>query len=159
MASVGIVEREMTEAEFARMNAGFAEHGAEHGNPKDASERHGFAAMAGNTFVGCSSGLAYRKAVGYGNWFHLTDLFVEKGFRGRGIGAKLLRALEVRAASLGTGNIWTWTAGYEAPGFYRKQGYEVFCEMSDWYTSGHSRIGLRKALGLDTPVPSSGACS
>ncbi len=42
--------------------------------------------------------------------------------------------------------MWTWTAGYEAPGFYLKHGYEVFCEMPDYYSSGHSRIGLRKAL-------------
>ena len=153
MTSIGITEREMTEAEFARMNAGFDEHGAEHGNPKETSERHGFVATDGDTFVGCSSGLAYRKAVGFGNWLYITDLFVEKDFRGRGIGAKLLRALEERVACLGIGNIWTWTAGYEAPGFYRKQGYETFCEMPDWYTSGHSRIGLRKALrlgGLDS---------
>ena len=30
--------------------------------------------------------------------------------------------------------------------FYKKQGYQVFIEMDDWYTSGHSRIGFRKAL-------------
>jgi len=32
MTSIGIVEREMTEAEFARMNAGFDEHAIENGN-------------------------------------------------------------------------------------------------------------------------------
>jgi GNAT superfamily N-acetyltransferase len=146
MTKAIIVEREMTKAAVARMKAGFDEYAIEHGNPKETSERFGFIAMDREKFVGCSSGLAYRKAIGYGNWFYLTDLFIEKPFRGQGLGAELLRKLEEQVASLGIGNIWTWTAGYEAPGFYKKQGYEVFCEMDNWYSSGHSRVGLRKAL-------------
>ena len=98
--------------------------------------------------MGCSSGLVYLKTTGYSNWFYLTDLFVEKPFRGRGIGAELLQRLEKRVFSLGIGNIWTWTSGYEAPDFYQKQGYEIFCEMDQWYSSGHSRIGFRKALSV-----------
>jgi len=146
MTSISVVEREMTEAEFERIKAGFTEHTIEHGNPKERYERFGYVAMEGEKFVGCSSGLAYRKTIGYGNWFYITDLFIEKTFRGRGLGTELLRKLEERVISLDIGNIWTWTAGYEAPGFYQKQGYEIFCEMDDWYSTGHSRVGLRKAL-------------
>ncbi|MEE9516287.1 MAG: GNAT family N-acetyltransferase [Candidatus Adiutricales bacterium] len=149
MTSIGIVEREMTEPEFARMKAGFDEYAIEHGNPTEISERFGFVAMDGEKFVGCSSGLAYRKTNGYGNWFFITDLFIEKPFRGQGLSAELLRKLEERVILLGIGNIWTWTAGYEAPDFYQKQGYEIFCEMDDWYSSGHSRVGLRKMLSPD----------
>jgi GNAT superfamily N-acetyltransferase len=141
-----IAEREMTDEELGRMQAGFDEHAVEHGNPTETSERSGFVAMDDARFVGCSSGLAYKKAVGYGNWFYITDLFVEKPFRNRGVGGELLRRLEERVVSLGIGNIWTWTAAYEAPGFYQKRGYEIFCEMDDWYSSGHSRVGLRKEL-------------
>ena len=75
-----------------------------------------------------------------------TDLYIEKPFRGQSLGTELLRKLEERASSLGIGNIWTWTAGYEAPGFYMKQEYDIFFEMDDWYSSGHSRVGLRKTL-------------
>ena len=146
MTNISVVEREMTEEEFARENAGFDEHAIEHGNPTENSERFGFVAMNGKAFVGCSSGLAYRKITGYGSWFYITDLFIEKPFRGRGLGAELLRKLEERVASLGISNIWTWTAGYEAPGFYKKQGYDIFFEMDDWYSSGHSRVGLHKKL-------------
>ena len=146
MTDIIITERDMTDEELARMKAGFDEHAIEHGNPVETSERFGFVAMDGDRFIGCSSGLAYKKIIGYSNWFYITDLFVEKPFRGRGFGAKLLRKLEGRVISLGIGNIWTWSAEYEAPGFYPKQGYEIFCEMDDWYSSGHSRVGLRKEL-------------
>jgi ribosomal protein S18 acetylase RimI-like enzyme len=71
---------------------------------------------------------------------------VEKPYRGRGLGSDLLRRLERKVVAKDIGNIWTWTAGYEAPGFYLKQGYEVFLEMPDYYSSGHARVGVRKAL-------------
>ena len=113
-AVVDIVEREMTGDEFARTQAGFDEHAIEFGNPPDSSERYGFVALEGETFVGWVSGLAYRKASGYANWFYITDLFVEKAHRDRGIGTALLHALESKASLLGIGHVWTWTAGYEA---------------------------------------------
>jgi len=146
MTNINIVEREMTKTEFARENAGFNEYAIEHGNPTEKSERFGFVAIKGEMFVGCSSGLAYRKNTGYSNWFYLTDLFIEKPYRCQGLGTELLRKLEEKVLSLGIGNIWTWTAGYEAPDFYKKQGYNIFFEMDDWYSSGHSRVGMRKTL-------------
>jgi GNAT superfamily N-acetyltransferase len=149
MSTIRFLEREMTEAEFARMNAGFDEHTLEHGNPIQTSERYGFVVMDGERFIGCASGIAYKDGPVYNGWFYLTDLFIEKEYRGQGLGAAVLRKLEERAAALGIRNIWTFTAGYEAPGFYKKQGYEVFCEHENWYTSGHSRIGLRKNLNAD----------
>jgi GNAT superfamily N-acetyltransferase len=141
-----IVEREMTDAEFARMNAGFDEHTLEHGNPLQIAERFGFVALDGEAFVGCSSGLAHKEGDAYSKWFYLTDLFVEKAYRGQGAGAELLRRLEERVAPLGVRYIWTWTAGYEAPGFYIKQGYTVFAEQKDWYATGYSRVGLQKDI-------------
>jgi len=146
MGSISITEREMTETEFARMKRGFDQHTMEHGNPVQAAERFGFVVMDGEQFVGCSSGLAYAHDKEYNNWFFITDLFIECPYRKQGLGAAVLRKLEETVAALGIKNIWTWTAGYEAPEFYKKQGYKVFCELEDWYASGHSRIGLRKAL-------------
>ena len=147
MADVVIERREMTDEELARMNAGFEEQSLEHGNPVDASERFSFVASDEGGFVGCISGLAYKKAVGYGDWFYITDLFVEKPLRGRGLGSELLRRLEAIVAALGIGNVWTWTAGYDGPVFYEKQGYEVFVEMDGWYSSGHSRAGVVDLTG------------
>ena len=146
MSKICSLEREMTEPEFACINAGFDEYTREQGNPVATPERFGFVVMDGERFVGCATGLADRNDHGYANWFYLTDLFLEKAYRKRGLGAEVLGKLEDRVAALGISNIWTWTAGYEAPAFYKKQAYEIFCELENWYPSGHSRIGLRKTL-------------
>lgn len=116
MNAVSFVEREMTEAEFARMKAGFDEHTIEHGNAVQTSERYGFVAIDGESFIGCASGLAYRNGLAYNGWFYLTDLFIERGYRRQGLGSAILRKLEARVAAFGVRNIWTFTAGYEAPG-------------------------------------------
>lgn len=52
MTTIHFIERAMTEAEFARMNAGFDEHTIEHGNPVQTSERYGFVALDSDIFVG-----------------------------------------------------------------------------------------------------------
>jgi len=103
--------------------------------------------MAGPDFIGCSSGLAYKNGEVYNGWFNLTDLFVEKPYRRQGIGATLLRDLEERVAQVGVTKMLTYTAGFEAPGFYKKQGYEVIYEQEMWYATGDSRFALRKDLG------------
>lgn len=137
----------MTSEEFQRMKLGFDEHTLDNAVEIQSADRFGFVAMDGNTFIGCSSGLAYKNGVNYSGWFYLTDLFVEKPYRSQGVGGKLLRLLEEQIPSIGVKHIWTWTAGYEAPTFYRKQGYQVFAEMENWYSDGSSRVGFRKDLG------------
>jgi GNAT superfamily N-acetyltransferase len=138
--SVDIVEREMTTAEFERMNKGFEEHALEFGVDEPPTIRYGYVALDSKTFIGCVSGLQYRQ------WFYITDLWLEKAYRKQGLGVKLLHNIETKAKSEGVKHIWTWTAGYEAAPFYQKYGYEIFCEFENYYSTGHSRIGLRKTL-------------
>jgi ribosomal protein S18 acetylase RimI-like enzyme len=144
MHTIRIIEREMTDTEFARMNAGFDEHTREQNNPVQTSERFGFVVMDGETFIGCASGLTYKNGDTYNGWFYLTDLFIEKAYRGQGLGKAILSLLEERVAALGITHFWTFTAGYEAPGFYQKQGYRVLFEQGNWYATGHSRVALQK---------------
>ena len=146
MKPITILERDMTEVELTRMNAGFDEHARDHDVAAQDSDRFGFVALDGETFIGCSSGLAYKNGETYNGWFYLTDLFVEKAYRSQGIGAQLLAALEDLLYRQGVRKIWTWTAGYEAPAFYKKQGYEVFAELENWYSNGASRVAMRKTL-------------
>ena len=146
MNEISIINREMTATEFARMKSGFDEHTLDNGVEIQTADRFGFVAVAGNTFIGCSSGLAYKNGENYSGWFYLTDLFVEKAYRSQGLGASLLKALEESIIAIGVNHIWTWTAGYEAPKFYQKQGYEAFAVMENWYSDGSSRVGFRKNL-------------
>ncbi|MDP1722442.1 MAG: GNAT family N-acetyltransferase [Candidatus Gottesmanbacteria bacterium] len=146
MNTISFIDREMTTDEFNQMNKGFDEHTVEYHNPIEIPERHGFVAMNGDKFIGSVSGLAYKHDTKYSPYFYLSDLFVEKSYRKSGVGSELLEKLEAKIISLGITNIWTWTAGYEAPEFYLKQGYKIFAEMEHWYDSGHSRVGFRKKL-------------
>ena len=143
-------ERELTNAEYAQVVAGFDRHALEHGNPPESAERFTIVATEVGRLIGCASGLAYRSERGYGSWFYLSDLFVERDYRGQGIGGTILGMLEEKVQSVEMLFIWTWTAGYEAPGFYLRQGYSVFCELENWYPSGHSRVGFRKSLANRT---------
>ena len=146
MKKIRIIERDMTDLEFSQMNTGFKDYELLHNGINQTSDRIGFVLLDGSKFIGCSSGLAYKYGENYNNWCQLTDLFIEKEYRRQGLGSKMLKKLEEKLISLGIHKIWTWTAGYEAPDFYKKQGYEAFCELEKYYLTGNSRIGMRKNL-------------
>lgn len=147
MNKISIVNRGMTSEEIKRMNLGFDELSLEEGLEIESSDRFSFVALKGNTFIGCSSGLAFKNGEYYSGWFFLTDLFVEKEYRSKGLGSRLLKSIEEKVVTLGVKHIWLWTSGYEALKFYQKQDYKKFTEMENWYSDGSSRVGLRKNLG------------
>src|SRR4051812_27239946 len=101
MTTIAIINREMSEAEFYRMNAGFDEHAIEHGNPVHTSKRFTFVAMDRDLFVGFASGLINNN----GQWLLLTYLFVEQVYRRQGVGSVVLAKLEEKAKSNGVRNI------------------------------------------------------
>jgi len=146
MKEISIVNRGMTSKEIKRMNLGFDELSIEEGLEIESSDRFGFVALKGDTFVGCSSGLAYKNGENYSGWFYLTDLFVEAAYRSKGLGTQLLKSIEEQVASVGVKHIWLWTSGDKALKFYRRQKYNKFTEMENWYPDGSSRVGLRKNL-------------
>ena len=135
-----LIEREATQVELAHMHEGFKEYQAEQGNSSPEQRRHTFVAMDGECFIGCASGLTDNK------WFYLSDLWIEKAYRRQGLGKALLEKLERRISQDGILNIYTWTAEFEAPLFYQKQGYTIFVNLENYFATGHSRIGLRKTL-------------
>lgn len=145
MNNIKFIYRGMTDSEYKREQEAFNEYGSEFGNPGEIQERHGFVAMDGDKFIGCSSGLAQKTNDQYGEYFYLTDLLVEKEYRKLGYGKELLRLLEEKVKELGIKYIWTWTT-YEAPDFYIKQGYKTFVIFKNWFPSGHARYGFIKEL-------------
>ncbi len=71
----------------------------------------------------------------YGNWLCIKYLWVGEALRGRGLGSRILRAAETEAAARGCKYAFVDTFHFQAPGFYKKQGYaEVFAQKEYPYT-------------------------
>ncbi|MFJ9717184.1 GNAT family N-acetyltransferase [Streptomyces sp. NPDC101213] len=80
-------------------------------------------------------------------WLHVTYLWVDERHRGTGLGTRLLAEAE-RLARDDRGclrsRVETWD--FQAPRFYRRQGYEVVCVIED-YPPGITEYTLTKRLG------------
>lgn len=157
-STVEIQERAMTAEEYKRQLQGFEEHGLEYGNRRETEDRQGFVAVsADGGFVGCSSCLVMRRirneVLSCAPWCFLTDLYVESAYRRQGVGSLLLQKLEDRLRGMGVRVLWTYTADFEGPAFYSKNGYQQFVVQNGWYESGHSRVGVFKELSHSSYEP------
>lgn len=81
----------------------------------------------------------------YWDWFHLDLLWVKDELRGCGYGHRLLMRAEEEARQRGAKNVFLDTFSFQAPGFYKKYGYQVFGELKD-FPLGHQRYFLTKHL-------------
>jgi len=79
------------------------------------------------------------------DWFYINLMFINEDLRGRGYGYKLLTKAEEEARRRGAKHAYLDTFSFQAPGFYQKQGYEVFGELGE-FPPGHTRYYLRKEL-------------
>jgi ribosomal protein S18 acetylase RimI-like enzyme len=83
----------------------------------------------------------------WASWLHVTYLWVDAAHRGAGLGTRLLAEAERRARderACQAARLETWD--FQAPDFYRKQGYEVVCVIED-YPPGITEYTLTKRLG------------
>ncbi|WBL79398.1 GNAT family N-acetyltransferase [Bradyrhizobium xenonodulans] len=71
--------------------------------------------------------------------------WIEQKHRGQGHGAKLIAAIEDEARRIGAVRSHVDTMSFQAPGFYRSQGYEEF-GVIDGYPGGVTRHSLTKSL-------------
>ncbi|WP_345621086.1 N-acetyltransferase [Streptomyces ziwulingensis] len=80
------------------------------------------------------------------SWLHVTYLWVDERHRGAGLGSRLLdRAEQVARRERGCRAVRLETWDFQAPDFYRKQGYEVVSVIED-YPPGVTEYGLVKRL-------------
>ncbi|MEU9354694.1 GNAT family N-acetyltransferase [Streptomyces griseoloalbus] len=80
-------------------------------------------------------------------WLHVTYLWVDARHRGAGLGSRLLAEAErIARAERGctASRLETWD--FQAPAFYRRQGYDVVCVIPD-YPPGITEYTLTKRLG------------
>jgi len=86
-------------------------------------------------------------------WLHVDLLWVDAPHRGLGLGARLLAEAERLARddrACTRSRLETW--GFQAPDFYRKQGYEVVGEVAD-YPPGVAEYILVKQLERPADPP------
>lgn len=78
-------------------------------------------------FARDASGRIVGGAVGrsWGLCCELQQVWVEPGARRKGLGARILRAFEGSARERGCRSFYLETFSFQAPDFYRSQGYEV----------------------------------
>lgn len=81
----------------------------------------------------------------YWKWFYIELFFVKEEFRGLGYGHRLLVAAEDEARRRGAKNAYLDTFSFQAPDFYKKHGYKIFGELSD-FPPGHQRYFFTKKL-------------
>jgi GNAT superfamily N-acetyltransferase len=81
----------------------------------------------------------------WGGVMYIRILWVARALRGRGHGQRLLAAAEQRAIERSCRHVFLDTFSFQAPGFYLKQGYEIYARADDWPV-GHAHYFLRKGL-------------
>ena len=81
----------------------------------------------------------------YFDWLYVDLLWVKDELRKKGYGQRLMDLLEDEARKLGAKNAYLDTFSFQAPDFYKKQGYQVFGELQD-FPPGHQRYFLTKQL-------------
>jgi GNAT superfamily N-acetyltransferase len=80
----------------------------------------------------------------YCGWLFVRYLWVSDALRGRGVGRELMARAEARAHERGCHSAWLDTYSFQAPGFYRKLGYEEFGRLD--YPPDHHNHFLKKRL-------------
>lgn len=78
---------------------------------------------------------------------HVSLLAIAENLRGQDWGTKLMAQGEEAFKALGMKNITLTTLNYQAKGFYEKQGYQLFGELTDVPQVGMTRYYFIKRLG------------
>ncbi|HEY9898466.1 MAG TPA: GNAT family N-acetyltransferase [Pantanalinema sp.] len=81
------------------------------------------AAYDGETLVGCTSAHLEPAPGREGQAYRLRGMAVQEGYRGKGIGAQLLEAMEARIKATGTPLVWC-NGRTQAGAFYRRHGWQ-----------------------------------
>lgn len=79
------------------------------------------------------------------DWLFIEFLWVDKDYRGQGVGTELLQAAEEEAIRRECHSIYLWTHDWQGKDFYPKFGYEEFAVLPD-FPIGHARIGFMKRI-------------
>ena len=76
---------------------------------------------------------------------HIDILWVDEKFRGQRLGSKLLEVAESEAKKRGCHSVHVDTMSWQAPEFYKKNGYKIISELED-IPDGNKKYHLIKNL-------------
>ena len=81
----------------------------------------------------------------YWGWLYVNILWVNKEYRNKGIGKKLIKKAEKEALERGCKYAHLDTMDFQAPGFYKKLSYEIKYETEN-IPEGHKKYYMIKEL-------------
>ena len=81
----------------------------------------------------------------WGGTGFVRTLWVREDLRGHGLGTRLLAAAEREATKRGCHQMHLDTSSHQAPGFYRRLGYEAIGELPGWPRDA-TRVFFHKPL-------------
>ncbi|MDY3723015.1 MAG: GNAT family N-acetyltransferase [Treponema sp.] len=81
----------------------------------------------------------------YWEWMHIDILWVDNIFRKKRIGSHLLEAAEEEAKKRGCHSVHVDTMSWQAPEFYKKNGYKIISELNN-IPIGYKKFHLIKEL-------------
>lgn len=81
----------------------------------------------------------------YWSWLSIDELWIEKAWRGQGVGSKLIQLAEEEALNRKCRKSQVKTWSFQAKEFYIKQGYQVTGKLED-YPEGMTFYWLYKSL-------------
>ncbi|MCM3758235.1 GNAT family N-acetyltransferase [Sporosarcina aquimarina] len=81
------------------------------------------------------------------NHMHIESLWVDKSVREKGFGRELLKRIESYALDKGCRFIFLDTFSFQAPEFYKNNGYEVFGTIED-HPKGFNQYFLYKKFDM-----------
>jgi len=88
----------------------------------------------------------------WGTSVHIAAVWVAEGYRGKGHGSALLRAVEEYSAGRGHSLAYVETTSFQARPFYESLGYRVFGELPG-IAEGCTMFFLKKDLTGTVPEP------
>lgn len=100
------------------------------------------------SFIYKENGVVLGSIVGNIHWDHLTVelFFVSKNTQGKGIGSKLLANVEKIALERKCSYIILETMSFNAPAFYKKNGYQIIAQIENSPLEGETRYFMKKEL-------------
>lgn len=78
-------------------------------------------------------------------WLYIDYLWLSDDLRRDGLGGKLLMRAEDEARCRGCKGVFLYTYSFQAPDFYKKQGYQIMGVLEDC-PPGYQRYYLKKTL-------------